>query len=130
MEATWHRTVVMIAAWVEILVGFSFILLTNAQSQFIFGATPDPTGILFARLAGIGLIGLGIACLPSSIAGTRPHAVRSLFIFNIGATIFFAWVAVATTVRGVGLWGVVILHAVLAIALAASLKHENPSIRT
>lgn len=120
MEATWHRTALKIAAWVEIIVGISFILATNTQSQFVFGATPDQIGILFARLAGIGLIGLGIACLPSSVAGTYPNAVRGLFLFNIGATIFFAWVAVATTFRGVMLWPVVILHAVLAIALAAS----------
>lgn len=120
MEVTWHRTALKIAAWVEIIVGISFILATNTQSQFVFGATPDQVGILFARLAGIGLIGLGIACLPSSVAGLYSNAVRGLFLFNIGATIFFAWVAVATTFRGVMLWPVVILHAVLAIALAAS----------
>ena len=51
--------------------------------------------------------------------------MRSLLLFNIGATIFFAWIALATTFRGVGLWPVVILHAVIAIALALSFRHEG-----
>ena len=121
-NATWHRTTLMIAALVEIIVGISFVLATNTQSQLVFGEVPNGPGILFARLAGIGLIGLGIACLPSNVAETQRNAVRSLFIFNIAATILFAWIGLATTFRGVVLWPVVILHALLAIALGLSLK--------
>jgi hypothetical protein len=46
-------------------------------------------------------------------------------VFNIGATIFFAWVGVATTFRGVLLWPVVVLHAVITILLALSLRDEG-----
>ena len=120
----WHRTAVMLAAWVEIIVGVSFVLAFNTQSQLVFGTTPDAVGALWERLAGIGLIGLGIACLPSHLAGVNRNAVRGLFIFNIAATIFFAWVGVATTFRGVMLWPVVILHAVIAIALGLSLRQK------
>ncbi len=124
-KASWQRTSVMVAAWVEILVGASFILALNAQSQLIFGTTTEGAGAGFARLAGIGLIGLGIACLPSKLAEARRGPVRGLLIFNIGVTIFFAWVAVATTFRGVLLWPVVIMHAVISVALALSLRHED-----
>lgn len=95
---SWHRTAVMIAAWFEIFVGVSFFFAFNAQSQFLFGATPEGVGVTFARFAGIALIGLGIAGMPS---GTGQSAVRGLLVFNIAVTIFFAWVAVATTFRGV-----------------------------
>lgn len=121
---TWHRTAVILAAWVEILVGASFVLVPNGQSQLVFGAALEGAGIHFARLAGIGLIGLGIA----SLGGTRESAARALLIFNIAATILFAWIGVATTFRGVVLWPVVILHAVLAIVLAlVSGVNETPS---
>ena len=120
--ATWHRTAILLAALVEIIVGASFVLATNGQSQLVFGAPTEGTGSLFARLAGIGLIGLGLTCLPSNVAGTQRIAVRGLFIFNIAATIFFAWVGLATTFRGVVLWPVVVLHAVLAIVLALVLR--------
>lgn len=36
-KAVWHRTVVKMAAWVEIIVGASFLLALNAQSRFILG---------------------------------------------------------------------------------------------
>ena len=124
-NAAWHRTAVRMAAWFEIIVGASFVLALNAQSQLIFGTTPEGIGIHWARFAGIGLIGLGIACLPSNLAGRQQNAVRALLVFNIGATIFFAWVAVATTFRGVLLWPVVILHAVISIVLAFTLRHED-----
>ena len=123
-KASWQRTAVMIAAWIEILVGASFILALNAQSQLIFGVTTEGTGAVFARLAGIGLIALGIACLPSNLAATRKVAIRTLLIFNVATTILFAWVAVATTFSGVVLWPVVIMHAVLAIVLALALRNE------
>lgn len=124
-KVAWHRTAVMLAAWLEIIVGTSFLLAPNAQSQFLFGATPEGIGVPFARFAGIGLIGLGIACMPSNLAGTRQGGVRGLLVFNIGATIFFAWIGAATTFRGVMLWPVVILHAVITVVLALSLRHEE-----
>lgn len=123
--ATWHRTAVIIAAWVEILVGVSFLLVPNAQSQMIFAITPEGIGVAWARFAGVALIALGFACLPSSRTEIHRRAVQTLFIFNIAATIFFGWFAVATTFRGVVLWPVVIAHAILAIVLAPALKHAD-----
>jgi hypothetical protein len=124
-KAAWHRTVLMLAAWIEIIVGASFIFALDAKFQLIFGAMPEGIGALFARFAGVALIGLGVACIPSKLERTSQNAVRGLFVFNIGATIFFAWVAIATTFRGAVLWPVVILHAVLSIALAFSLRREE-----
>lgn len=123
-KATWRRTAIKLAAWVEIIVGVSFLFAPNAQSQLIYGATPEGIGDTWARFAGIALIGLGLASLPSNLAGTRQNA-RGLLVFNLGATIFFAWVAVATPFQGVILWPVVILHAVISIALALSLRREG-----
>jgi hypothetical protein len=114
----WHKTVLMIAAWFEILVGGSFFLVPEAQTQLLFGATLDGTGVLFARFSGIALIALGTACLPSKHSATNHVAVRVLLIFNIAVAIYFAWIALATTFRGVMLWPVVIMHALIAISLA------------
>lgn len=125
IKTGWHRPIVMIAAWIEIVVGISFFFAFNIQSQFLFGATPEGMSILWARFAGIALIGFGVACLPSDSAEADRSAGRNLLVFNITATIFFAWVAVATTFQGVLLWSVVILHAVISIALALSLRHEG-----
>ena len=112
------RTILILAAWVEIIVGVSFFLAFNVQSQFLFGATPDAIGVLFVRFSGIALIALGLACLPSN--GAQRGAARALLLFNAAVAIFFAWIALTTTFRGLVLWPIVTLHAVLAIALALS----------
>jgi hypothetical protein len=112
-----QRTVVMVAAWLEILVGVSFITAFGVPCQLLFAATPEGIGAPLARFAGVALAGLGIACVPSKPAGPRHSAVLGLLIFNAGATIFLVWVAVATTFRGILLWPVAVLHAVIAAAL-------------
>ena len=118
----WQRTVLMIAAWFEIVVGVSFVLALNAQSQLLFGAIPKGPGAGFGRLAGIALIGLGVACLPSKLEGARDHAVRVLLLYNVSASLLLAWIGLATTFRGIVLWPIVIVHALIAMALALSLR--------
>lgn len=113
-------TVLKIAAWVEIVVGASFVFVLQSQSQLLFGTPLDDAGAGFGRLSGLALIALGVACLPS-VAETSQRAVRVLLVYNIGAAILFAWIGVTTSLRGVVLWPVVIVHTVLAIALGLSL---------
>jgi hypothetical protein len=121
-KAAWNRTVVMLAAWLEIVVGVSLLVDLNSQSQGLFGVTPDGVGVPIARFAGIGLISLGIACLPSKATEPQRGAVRGLFVFNLGATVVFAGVAMASPFRGVVLVPVVILHAVITIVLIPILQ--------
>lgn len=124
-KATWQRTVLLIAAWFEILVGASFVLALNLQSQMLFGATVEGAGAGFGRLAGIALIGLGVACLPAKLEEARQRAVRVLFVYNIGAAILIAWIGATTTFSGVVLWPIVLVHAVIALALALSLRQKS-----
>ncbi|MEI9973236.1 MAG: hypothetical protein WDO73_15030 [Ignavibacteriota bacterium] len=112
------RIIVTVAAWIEILVGISFLVAIGGQSNALFGVAPEGVAVLFGRLAGVALIGLGLVCLPSKVTGAEPGAGRGLFIFNLVAAIFFVWVAVGTAFHGFMLWPVVMLHAVLTIALA------------
>jgi len=51
---------------------------------------------------------------------SNQNAVLGLFVFNVGATILFAWVGVVT-IHGSALWPVVILHAVITVALLRQL---------
>ena len=124
-KANWHRTIVKMAAWLEIIVGISFFLAFSVQSQLLFGVTPEGIGVTWAQFAGIALIGLGITSLPPNQTATRQSAARGLLVFNLAATIFFAWAAMATTYRGIILLPVVILHAVVSIALAISSRQEQ-----
>ena len=114
-----QRSVVKVAAWLEIIVGTSIVTVPDLLCMLLFGTKPEGVGVTLARFAGVGLIALGIACLPSTGTKSR-QGVVGLFVFNAGVTVLLAWVAV-TTVHGIMLWPVVILHAAIAIALAQQL---------
>ena len=69
-----------------------------------------------AHLAGIALLALGIACLPS-MGESHRNAVLGLFAYNAGAAILFTWVGVATKLGGLLLWPAAVLHGVIGAAL-------------
>jgi hypothetical protein len=116
-----QKSVVMTAAWLEIVVGAAFFTVFDVPCRLLFAAKPEGIGIILARFAGVGLFALGIACLPSTATASHRSAVVGLFVFNFVAAILFAWVGVATTLHGVLLWPVVVLHAVIAAALLPQL---------
>jgi hypothetical protein len=122
-----QRFVVMAAAWLEIIVGASLVVVPDVLCMLLFATKPEGIGVPLARFAGFGLLALGIACLPSTATSRR--GVVGLFVFNVGVTILFAWVGIVTTVHGFLLWPVVILHAVIATSFVPQLlttKTRNP----
>ena len=112
-----QRFVVGAAAWLEIIVGALFITVPDVLCLLLFGAKPEAIGMPLGRFAGIALVALGIACLPSRDLGSRRKVVLDLFAFNVGVALLFAWVGVASALHGFLLWPVVILHAIIAGAL-------------
>jgi len=116
-----QRTVVLVAAWLEIAVGVCLLAVPELPCVLLFAAKPEGIDMPLARFAGVALFALGIACLPTTGAGSHRRAVLGLFAFNLGVAILLAWVAVATPMRGLLLWPAVILHAAIAAALLPQL---------
>jgi hypothetical protein len=111
------KFIVLAAAWVEIVVGLSFVVAPDVSIRLLFAAAVEGVNVVVARGAGIAFLGLGIVCLSLELAGSYRRAVRGLLAFNVGATITLAWIAATTSFRGVLLWPFIILHAVIAAAL-------------
>ncbi len=116
-----QRVVVMTAAWLEIVVGVTAITALGVMCRLLFAAEPDGVAMPLGRLAGVALLALGIACLPSKSAESSRNALLGLFVYNFGTATLLAWVGVATTLRGALLWPAVLLHVVIAVALLAQL---------
>jgi len=115
-----QKSIVRMAAWFEIVVGVILIIVPDVPSLLLFASKPEAAGEPFARWAGIALVALGIACLPS---GTSPHrsVVLGLFAFNAGIVLLLLWVGIATTLHGFLLWPAAILHVVIAASLLPQL---------
>lgn len=112
-----RNSVVKVAAWLEIIVGATLVVALDVASQLLFATAPEGVGAPMGRFAGIALFALGVAGLGSTKPGLGGSAALGLLVFNTGAAIFLAWVAVGTRFRGVLLWPAVVLHAVIACGL-------------
>ena len=113
--------IVATAAWFEIGVGGIILADVAVPSRLFFAAVPQGVAVPLARFAGIALVALGIACLPSTGTGPRRSSMIGLLVFNVGVAILFAEVAINTALRGPLLWPAIIVHAIIAVALLSLL---------
>lgn len=116
-----QRSVVMTAAWLEIIAGPGFLTAPDFVCRLLFASSPEGLAIILTRFAGVCLFSLGIACLLSRATTSSRNAVLGLFAFNAATAILFVWVGVATTLRGALLWPATALHAVIAVSLLPQL---------
>ena len=112
-----QRYLILAAAWLEIVTGVVLVAMLEVACPLLLAATPEGVGVPLGRLAGIGLLALGIACLPSE-DGPRRNTVLGLLVYNGGVFILTLWLGLATPFHGLLLWPAVGLHAILTALLA------------
>ncbi len=105
------RGVLGLAAVGEAATGVALLLVPSLVGQLLFGAEPVGVGVTMARVAGIALIGLGVACWPG------PPRVGML-TYSAVAALYLAYVGVAGGASGILLWPAVILHVIITALLA------------
>jgi hypothetical protein len=114
----WSAKLIAVAAAVEVAAGFIFIVSPSLVVQLILSVDLNPAGEAVGRVAGFGLLGLGLAAWPGStpVSG-KSAAARGLLAYNLLAAILFIYLGVRGTMVGMLLWPAAALHTVLAIAL-------------
>ena len=95
-----------VAAVAESATGLALLVAPALVGQLLLGADLTGLAATVARVAGIALIGLGIACWPG------PPRVGML-IYSVSVAIYLAYVGIAGASAGVLLWPAVIVHIVL-----------------
>ncbi len=86
------------------------LIVPSLVGKLLLGEELAGVAIPVARVAGIGLIGLGIACWPG------PPLVGML-TYSAAVTLYLAYLGFAAGLTGVFLWPAVALHTVLSILL-------------
>jgi len=104
------KDVLVFAAVGEVATGLALLIVPSLVGQFLLGEELAGVAIQVARVAGIALIGLGIACWPG------PPRVGML-TYSAGVAMYLAYLGFAVGLTGVFLWPAVALHAVLSILL-------------
>jgi hypothetical protein len=108
------RTLVKVSAAIEAATGLALIAAPELVAHVLLGAGLSASGIAVARVAGFGLLSLGLACWPGA-AGDTPQVTRALLIYNLLAALYLGYLRVGGVFVSYLLWPACVLHALLAI---------------
>ncbi len=104
------KKTLVFTAVAEVATGLGLLIVPSFVGLILLGEELTGIDIPVARVAGIALIALGIACWPG------PPLVGML-IYSAVVTLYLAYLGFAGGFAGVLLWPAVALHAVLSILL-------------
>ena len=100
------KRVLVLAAVSEAATGMALLIVPSLVGRLLLGEELTGTAIPVARVAGIALIALGVACWPG------PPRVGML-TYSAAVTLYLAYVGFAGGLSGVLLWPAVALHVIL-----------------
>ena len=106
------KNVLKFAAIGEAITGLALLVVPSLVCQLLFGAELTGVSIPLARITGIALLGLGIACWPSWTA------LCGMLTYSALATLCLTYLGIGGESVGLLLWPAVALHAVLTLLLA------------
>jgi len=86
------------------------LVVPSLVGQLLLGVELTGIAVPVARVAGIALIGLGVACWPG------PPLVGML-IYSAAVALYLAYLGLAGGLTGIFLWPAVALHAILSVLL-------------
>ena len=101
----------VLAAVGEAVTGVALLAAPSLVGRLLLGEELAGVAVPVARVAGIALIGLAVACWPG------PSRVGML-TYGAAVTVYLAYLGLAGGTLGVLLWPAVVLHAVLTAILA------------
>lgn len=105
--------ILVIAACAEILTGLALLVAPGPGIALLFGAELAGLAGPVSRIAGIALIGLGLACWPG------PPRLGML-VYGMGVAAFLAVLAISGMAGGVLIWPVIAVHILLSVGLLRS----------
>ena len=105
------KRVLVFAAVAEIATGLGLLLVPSLVGQLLLGAEMAGMTVTVARVTGIALVALGVACWPGT-------PLLGMLTYSGAVTLYLAYAGLWGGAAGVLLWPVVILHLVLTALLA------------
>jgi hypothetical protein len=98
------------AAVGEATTGLALLVVPSIVGQLLLGEELTGIAVPVARVGGIALIGLGVACWPGT-------PLLGMLTYGAAVAVYLAYLGLAGGLGGILLWPAVALHAVLSILL-------------
>jgi len=106
--------VLVVTAVIEVATGMALLVVPSLAGQLLLGAELTGIAATVARVTGLALIALGVACWPGT-------PLAGMLTYSVTVTLYLAYVGIAGGPTGILLWPVIVLHLILTILLARAL---------
>ena len=110
MPGTALKRVLPAAAIAEVATGAALLIVPSLVGRLLLGEEFGGVAIPVARVAGIALIGLGVACWPGP-------PLAGMLIYSATITLYLAYLGLADGFTGILLWPAVVVHMILTALL-------------
>ena len=116
------KRVLVLAAVGEAATGMALLIVPSLVGHLLFGAELTGIAVTVARVAGIALVALSLACWPGT-------PLIGMLTYSAAVTLYLAYVGFAGGFGGILLWPAVVLHVILTALLArASTSDKQTTI--
>ena len=105
------------AAVAEALTGVALMAVPSLVGRLLLGAELTGVAIPVARVAGIALVALGVACFPG---GAADQGLSGMLTYSLLATLYLVYLGLGGEWVGSLLWLAAAIHAALTVLLAIS----------
>jgi hypothetical protein len=125
-------TLLTVTALIELGAGLALLCFPSVTAALLVGARLEaPEALTVARVAGVALLTLGVACWLARY-DTQSRAARGLVaamvLYDFGVALILGAAGIGSPLVGVALWPAVVLHAVMTVWCVASLVSGKPGV--
>lgn len=124
------RKLLATTAVLEAGTGLGILALPSAVASLMLGSPLDtPAAVAVARIAGVALLALGVACWLARHDQLGPSArglVGAMALYNAGVIAVLVHAAVGVAIAGIALWPTVVAHAAMGVWCIARLRRRHP----
>jgi len=106
------KTLLLVTSLLEAAFGIFVLVAPGLAYSLLFGGAAAPSALIMARVYGIALIGLGIACYPPGVR----QGYYGMLAYGMLVALYLVIVGTAGT-AGILLWPAVVVHLLLSAAL-------------
>ena len=107
------KGVLAFAAVSEAATGLALLIVPSLVGQLLLGTELTGVAMTVARVAGIALIALGVACWPGT-------PLIGMLTYSAAVTLYLAYASFVDGLSGTLLWPAVVLHVILTALLAGA----------
>ena len=115
--------ILALAALAEAGTGVLLLAYPPIVVRLLFGVEIAGAGIIMSRVAGIALIGLGVACWPGNSAFQPPYGMLT---YSTLAMLYLIRIGIRGAPVGLLLWPMVVVHAIIVVLLVWAWRKEQP----